>query len=218
MQHSPLALDQDMTRTCLTCRKLNPTIKYQQLHHFFQGSIEKTTYMGAIYMSSSKKNELFEEKYFCGHRKDSSSWFLSMQRISSYKHIPLKGVTSVCGILQPSEDTIVAVLNKRGIDIPGGHVEKGETPLEALVRECKEEAYAELFNVKPIALLSSDFDPDKETFIVLFKAKCILQPFNPTEEINARFVMNPDDFLKNYYGNKLLMEKLLKQQIKATQD
>jgi len=38
------------------------------------------------------------------------------------------------------QDHVLFTINHRGIDIIGGHIEKGETPEEALIREAREEA------------------------------------------------------------------------------
>lgn len=38
------------------------------------------------------------------------------------------------------ENEIILTLNHRGVDLIGGHIEKGENPEQALIRECMEEA------------------------------------------------------------------------------
>jgi 8-oxo-dGTP pyrophosphatase MutT (NUDIX family) len=48
----------------------------------------------------------------------------------------LRGRTAVCAVLF-IKNKVVAVRNPRGWDIPGGHLEKEESPYTALRREKK---------------------------------------------------------------------------------
>ena len=48
--------------------------------------------------------------------------------------------TSVHGFAINQQKEILFTVNPRGIDIVGGHIEKGESPEDALKRECMEEA------------------------------------------------------------------------------
>ena len=49
-------------------------------------------------------------------------------------------VSSVCcALMRPDEEILLVDVLKRGWDLPGGHMEPGETPREALVREMLEE-------------------------------------------------------------------------------
>lgn len=50
-------------------------------------------------------------------------------------------VTSVHGFCFKNGKLLLVHLHKRGWDFPGGHLEKGESPIECLKREVKEEAY-----------------------------------------------------------------------------
>ena len=57
-------------------------------------------------------------------------------------------------VLAFCEGRILAVQNERGWDIPGGHLEPGESPLDALRRELAEEAGASVKRICPIGTLS----------------------------------------------------------------
>lgn len=54
-------------------------------------------------------------------------------------------------------------------EIPGGHIEPGETPDDAASRELREETGAEIFSIKPIAAYSVEKD-EKITFGRLYFA------------------------------------------------
>lgn len=54
------------------------------------------------------------------------------------------------------DNQILFTMNPRGIDIIGGHVEVGETPLEALKRECNEEASIVINDYKLIGAIQVD--------------------------------------------------------------
>lgn len=54
------------------------------------------------------------------------------------------------------ENEILFTVNPRGIDIIGGHIEKGETPEEALIRESMEESCINIKNLKFIGAIQVD--------------------------------------------------------------
>lgn len=77
----------------------------------------------------------------------------------------------------------------------GGKVEKGETPQEALIRECKEEIDV---LVKPEKLIYSfDFDyPEIKIHLMIFESEIISGQINLKEHINCKWI--PISDLNNY--------------------
>jgi 8-oxo-dGTP diphosphatase len=69
----------------------------------------------------------------------------------------------------------------RGWTTPGGRVEKGESPLDALKREVFEESGLE---VVPEVLVGVYSKPYKDDIVLLFQARAIAQhPWQPNDEI-----------------------------------
>ena len=50
-------------------------------------------------------------------------------------------------------DVLLAHHQRRGLEVPGGHIEAGETLIEAAVRECYEEVGCSVKNVRPVGYL-----------------------------------------------------------------
>jgi 8-oxo-dGTP diphosphatase len=118
-------------------------------------------------------------------------------------------VTAACALIIV-DGLILAVRGPRGLDVPGGHLEPSETPLEALTREVEEEAGARVTGARAIAVLESDFDIGRPSYLVIYRAEVELGPFQPRHETTTRVLLEPGEFLRSYTGgNPELMAQLV---------
>jgi 8-oxo-dGTP diphosphatase len=134
----------------------------------------------------------------------------------TFKHIgtaitpAFKSVTSVSVIPFTKNGDIVAVrLRHRGIDIPGGHVEPGETtPEQTMNREVMEEAHMTIHNPILIEVIESDYF-DHPSYMLLYGAFVDeLYEFKPSEDELSyeRVVLSQEEFIKRYEaGDRRLM-------------
>jgi 8-oxo-dGTP diphosphatase len=112
-------------------------------------------------------------------------------------------VTCVLVILFTPEWNILTIENKRGIDIPGGHVEPDDINFEATARrELWEEAQTYPADLKICGSLEcyhSDKTENPYSYMVImtgFIEK--LEQFTPSAEIYSRSVVTVEDFLSVY--------------------
>jgi 8-oxo-dGTP diphosphatase len=101
---------------------------------------------------------------------------------------------------------LMTQLTDRGWDIPGGHIEPGETPEEAVCREVYEETRAtlkvlHLFAYQKLLLYGpkprSYNYPYPENYQVFFYAQVAsLDPFIPTAETQGRAFFTPNEAQK----------------------
>jgi ADP-ribose pyrophosphatase YjhB (NUDIX family) len=109
------------------------------------------------------------------------------------------------------DSKILAIKNEKGWDIPGGHVEKGETKEEALIREILEEGGATFKNPRLLAILSSDNQGEyKNKFMLIyFTDDFDLVEFIPSEDALEREVISIEEFFirinSSYSGLKDLV-------------
>lgn len=104
---------------------------------------------------------------------------------------------------------IVAVdVVNRGIDIPGGHIEAGETAEDAMYRETHEETFVTV--KEPILIDVWELSSDNERiglvtkpYLLLYAAKVqTIESFVPNSEVNKRLILTQQEFVARYFGDK----------------
>jgi 8-oxo-dGTP diphosphatase len=80
----------------------------------------------------------------------------------------LDNVTAVHAIVEDDRGKIlVAMHRKKGMGLPGGHVENNETPKQAIIRELREEVNLLVDDVKLYCILTTDRF-ERDTHIVIY--------------------------------------------------
>ena len=123
--------------------------------------------------------------------------------INEETSIPKIELISAVFILAFEESKILAIKNDRGWEIPGGHVEEGETLEESLIREVKEEAGATFSYPKLLAIVESDDQEKyKDKVMLIYTTKNFkLGEFTPSEDAFDREVIEVEEFLKRNKGD-----------------
>ncbi|MGU3568001.1 NUDIX hydrolase [Paenibacillus sp. D51F] len=112
-------------------------------------------------------------------------------------------VTSVHGVCVDNGHILLVKVSGRGWNLPGGHVEEGESPEEALLRECMEEGCVRCGSSSLLGLIRISheanplFDPQGKYPLVAYQAfyKTEVQermPFISEHECTARVWAEPD--------------------------
>lgn len=119
-----------------------------------------------------------------------------------------------------ADGKIVAVnVIGRGVDIPGGHIDANETAIEAMQREAQEEARITVSNpviidVWRLSSTDSALGLSQKPFILLYSVEVeSMEDFHPNDEVSERLVLEPNDFIASYFGDKrqarVMVEKAL---------
>jgi ADP-ribose pyrophosphatase YjhB (NUDIX family) len=119
------------------------------------------------------------------------------------------------------DNKILVIRNKkenRGLEIPGGHVERNETPEAALKRECLEEASVTIKDIR-ISILYEILDPQatkypKRSHQVFYIAHTDeIHHFVENEEIQERLFLDYNEFKKMEWSQEYpdLVDAVLKQ-------
>jgi 8-oxo-dGTP pyrophosphatase MutT (NUDIX family) len=118
--------------------------------------------------------------------------------------VPFEAVTAVCVIPFLRSGEVVGIIERRGLDIPGGHVQDGETSIVAVGRrEALEEAAITLGDLNLIGYLASPIKDEVNgtTYIAILTGLTLaVLPFTSRYDANDRRIVNPDRFLADYRG------------------
>ena len=139
--------------------------------------------------------------------RDSKNWLEKphlIRYILTKEYPPLDQIGTSFGIVFHNEDLILANLSHRGIDLPGGHIEAGEHPDDALKRELVEEIGVEIGDFGLIGrqeincLFKKPKDykyshPINNQLFYWAKAKKIDESFSGMLESNGRKIVNYKD-------------------------
>lgn len=165
-----------------------------------------------------------------------------MQIIREEKNVrglPLPNETRLVlsGVLPPHElitgcfvlafrgnELLLTDLKDRGWDIPGGHVEPGETPVEAALRELYEETGASVDTPEMLGyeLIRLHHKPERykypypDSYMVFFSARIAkLDEFESTEETRGRAFFKPEEAadLSWIRQNRALYEEALRRAV-----
>ena len=121
--------------------------------------------------------------------------------------IPADESVSAVFLLAIIDDSILAVRNERGWDIPGGHVDADESPASAIARETLEEAGANFSWVVPFAIVGV---PERREVMLFYTTSAFaLSTFSPAHDALERAVMPLDQFDQRYCGPVELLDWLI---------
>lgn len=128
--------------------------------------------------------------------------------------LPDKKFFSAVFLIALEGTKILAIKNDRGWDIPGGHIENGETPEEALAREVQEEAGVTFSDAKLFAIIQSnnqDIYKDK-IMLIYITNNFTCGTFTPAPDAFGREVIEVKDFLQRYSGKANFTELISRAQ------
>ena len=126
-----------------------------------------------------------------------------MQTVLTSQIPPRELITSVFGLSFLRQDLLAIEHETRATDVPGGHIEPGESPVEALVREFREEGCATVTDAEVIGHIRITINgpqpaeykyPYPTSYMVAFAARVErLDPFEARFETTGRKLLSPNE-------------------------
>jgi 8-oxo-dGTP pyrophosphatase MutT (NUDIX family) len=123
---------------------------------------------------------------------------------------------------------VLFTVNPRGIDIIGGHVEKGETYYQALMREAKEEASIFPMDYKIIGAIEVDNTNNPKALEMGYPLKGVqlffsvtefkTEPFVATHECTDRMYLKPEDVATKHHKWLNIHQHLLEEALKIQKE
>lgn len=137
--------------------------------------------------------------------------------------VPNLSQTLSCHCVPFTDDGKVVAINivGRGIDIPGGHIDEGETATEAIMRETYEEAHITLKNLQLIDVwLLSSVDNRlgllEKPYLLLYVAEVqSIKIFISNSESDSRLLLDPDEFITKYFGDKRQAKNIIDKALRS---
>ncbi|CUU56443.1 8-oxo-dGTP diphosphatase [Parafrankia irregularis] len=127
--------------------------------------------------------------------------------------VPFAAVTSVSVVVVAGDGALVLADLARGWDLPGGHVQRGETGAEQTARrEVWEEVRVRVGVLEPVEVIESDlFGADDLTYMLVFAARVAeFAEWSGGLESAGRVVVSAEEFLARYRGgDPVLMRHLV---------
>ncbi len=125
---------------------------------------------------------------------------------------PASLTTAALGLIFDKNKLLMTRLVKRGWDIPGGHIEQGETPEETVRREIYEETAVKVKNLNLFAyekfiLHGEEPQNYKYPYPVSYQLFYlgfvdVVDPFSPDKEALARDFFSPKETKNTEWGNR----------------
>lgn len=143
------------------------------------------------------------QKFYWGTDKHTSVLF------RPFSNIPKNLTPTVSMVFIASADGVLLVKASRGWGLPGGHIEKGETPVQCAIREVYEEACVKVGSLKLVGgwITKKELQTDDNSAypdngaMLLYTANVVrIDPFQPDFETSERKFVNYRDIPKIHDG------------------
>jgi 8-oxo-dGTP diphosphatase len=130
-------------------------------------------------------------------------------------------ITSACVPLTNNNEVIAVNIIGRGVDIPGGHIDPGETSIEAMRRESYEEATIKvgnpvLIDVLKVTSLDKRLGLDHKPYMLIYTARVLeLGDFVINDEVSERLVLPQEEFVSLYFADHDYANRMVTSAIQA---